>query len=194
MRRIWTRNISSRRRRGMGLVDIIVAGIIMSILFAYAAKTFFYQKKSVSYTERIDNLRTLRMIMAKVTRDLETATEVVKPAYGTASYELVFRDDKYEKVRYMLIDKDKNVLLNEASLPEDLDKVTHLVWERESEDPPRWHKVARQCKRLHYVRFCRLGRNMVGIVVKLKRKEDEEPGVVRTLRLDSIVTLTSMVN
>ena len=178
----------------MGLVDIIVAAIIMSILFAYAAKTFFYQKKSVSYTERIDNLRTLRMIMAKITRDLETATEIVKPAYGTASYELVFRDDKYEKVRYFLIDDGKNILLTEGAIHDDLKEPNHLVWEREGEDPPRWHKVARQCTRLHYVRFCRLGRNMVGIVVKLKQKDKEEAGVVRTLRLDSIVTVTGMLN
>ena len=178
----------------MGLVDIIVAGIIMSILFAYAAKTFFYQKKSVSYTERIDNLRTLRMMMTKITRDLETATEIIKPAYGTASYELVFRDDTYEKVRYMLIDDGKNILLTEADIHDELDKQNYLVWERESEDPPRWHKVARQCKRLHYVRFCRLGRNMVGIVIKLKKKDEDEAGAIRPLRLDSIVTVTGMLN
>lgn len=176
----------------MGLVDIVVAACILMVLVGYGAQTFWYGRKTASYTERIDNLRTLRQIVATVTRDLEGSLEIQKPSYGTTSLEVVFRDVCYAQVRYMLVDDAGVPIRTDDGLNEDPERPVWLVRTVDSEDPSTGRRVAPMCRRLHSVRFARLGRNLVGLMVRLKRT-NESPGEERTLRLDTLVAVERTV-
>lgn len=176
----------------MGLVDIVVAACILMVLVGYGAQTFWYGRKTASYTERIDNLRTLRQVVATLTRDLESSLEVQSPSYGTTGFEVVFRDDRYAQVRYMLVDDAGVPIRTDDGLTEDLERPVWLVRTVDSDDPATGRRIAPMCRRLHSVRFARLGRDLLGIMVRLKRT-NESPGEERTLRLDTLVTVDRTV-
>jgi len=185
--------LSDTSRRGMGLVEIILAAIILSFVVGYAMQGYYYGAKSVRYTDRVDNLRSLRQMLTTVARDLENCVELVKPSYGTAAYELVFRNERYQLVRYMLTDDTMGVMRVEADIVDSLDKITYLVRTVDSDDPATGRRIVRNCRRLHWVKFSRLGRNLLGISIMLKKK-DEGPGEEKTLFLDTVVNTKRVLN
>lgn len=166
-------------------MEVVVSFCLAVFLFAFSYRLVFTKKKSVEYSERIDDLRSMRQLSTQVTRDLATAARVVSPAWDTAAYELKLLDGEYRAVQYRLRDGEGKLLTTpeELAAARDLQVTRHVAGETKEDR-------FGQGTRLAELRFTRIGRDLVGMSLRFRPREGGRPddpglayrGIVRTGR------------
>lgn len=103
-------NRHKRKPGGFTVVEICVYAVIFALFMGAATGVFFWAKKSLGATQKIEDLQGLRMASIHINNELSYGNRIMFPPISNKTYsQILFKNDRNELV---VVFRDENSRLN----------------------------------------------------------------------------------
>lgn len=102
--------MSRKWQRGFTIVELCVYAVVFALFMGMASGVFFWARKSVSVSQKIDDLQDLRMAAIVINNELSYGNRILFPPMdGQSHFQILLKNNRNELVAFFR-DKDSRLL------------------------------------------------------------------------------------